>query len=331
MAAPLDLTLGFARTPFTEAFFVGDVQPQGIRLTPLSEFSEGLDNTGERHRQILGGQLAGGECSTSSFFLARTRGVPLKAIPVFPARGFPHRQIYCHSEAPIRTPADLAGKRVTVHRWNSTSPSWTKGILQNEYGVNLRSIHWFTAEPDPEGEGAPSDFEINRIPEPASREKAVEMLAAGQLDAGLDPYIRPGPGIRRVLDNWQQEAAGFFHRTGIFPMSHTVVLRESLLDEHPWIVESLVDTFRAAARAGARYLTDEGKAHDDWLREVVGEDPHAFHFGPIERKTLNELVRYQFQQGLRTEPLDVEAVFVINGNWAGAASQKGTLDMSGAD
>lgn len=313
MAEPIDLTLGFARTPFTEAFFAGEVQPQGVRLTSVSEFSKGLDNTGERHRQILSGQLVGGECSTSSFFLARTRGVPLKAIPVFPARGFPHRQIYCHAEAPIRTPSDLAGKRVTVHRWNSTSPSWTKGLLLNEYGVDLRGVHWFTAEPDPEGESAPADFDITRIPEPATREKAVEMLARGEIDAGLDPYIRPGPGIRRVLENWQQEAADFFQRAGIYPMSHTVVLRESLLEQHPWLPESLVDAFTRAAREARRYLTDEGKTHEDWVREVIGEDPHEFHFGPIEERTLNELVRYQFQQGLRTEPLDVASAFVVPG------------------
>src|SRR2546425_1190986 len=150
MAEVLELTIGSSVNPYAMALIDGTVQPTGIKLTVRSEFSEGLDNTGARHREILGGRLAGGECSTSSFLLARTRGVPLTALPVFPARSFPHRQIYCHAEAPIRTPADLEGKRVTVHPWNSTSPTWTKGLLANEYGVDLRSIDWFTAEPDPE-------------------------------------------------------------------------------------------------------------------------------------------------------------------------------------
>ena len=314
MPSPLDLTLGFSRNPYREALFDGSVQPTGIRLTCLSDFGEGLDNTGARHRQILAGELAGGECSTSSFLLARTRGVPLTAIPVFPARGFPHRQIYCHAEAPIETPADLAGKKVTVHRWNSTSPTWTKGLLQNEYGVDLRSVDWYTAEPDPEGEGAPPDFRISRIPEPATREKAVEMLAQGELDAGLDPYIQVGPGIRRVLPSWQDEAAGFFQRSGIYPMSHTVVVRSELLDEHPWVAESLLAAFRAARQEANRYLTNEGRAHEDWLREVLGKDPHEYRLGPVERRTLEELVRYQFQQGLRTDPIDPVSVFALDGS-----------------
>lgn len=313
MAKPLELTLGFNRTPYTEALFQGEVQFQGVHLTPTNDFSAGLDNTGERHRRILAGQLPGGECSTSSFLLARTRDVPLVAIPVFPARSFPHRQIYCHAGAPIRTPADLAGKRVTVHRWNSTSPTWTKGLLENEYGVDLRSVHWFTAEPDPPGEGAPPDFHIDRIPAPASREKAVEMLAAGELDGGLDPYIHPGPGIRRVLDNWQDEAAGFFRRTGIFPMSHTVVLRQELVDQHPWLVEALVGAFQAARQAADRYMSADERAYEDWLREVLGADPRTCGLGPVERRTLEELVRYQFQQGLRTTPIDPIACFATDG------------------
>src|SRR5439155_16635012 len=90
MAGSIALTIGMSRSAFTEALFNGAVQPEGIALTCVSDFSEGLDNVGERHRRILAGKLAGGECSTSSFFLAIDRGVPLVALPIFPARSFPH-------------------------------------------------------------------------------------------------------------------------------------------------------------------------------------------------------------------------------------------------
>jgi 4,5-dihydroxyphthalate decarboxylase len=314
MAGDLNLTIGTSGNPYAMALVDGSVQAKGINLTLQIEFSDGLDNTGARHREILAGRLAGGECSTSSFLLARTRGVALTAIPVFPARSFPHRQIYCHDQAPVRAPSDFDGKRLTVHRWNSTSPTWTKGLLENEYGVNLRSINWFTAEPDPEGEGAPDDFHISRIPEPATREKAVEMLAKGELDGGLDPYMAPGPGIRRVLDNWQDEAAGFFQRQEIYPMSHIIVISSEVLGQHPWVAESLVEAFRASRQQADRYLTPAQKSHEDWLREVVDKDPHEYRIGPVEKKTLNELVRYQFQQGLRTKPIDPEACFALDGN-----------------
>jgi 4,5-dihydroxyphthalate decarboxylase len=313
MAAPSSLNLGLSRSPITIALHEGDVKSKGIDVNFESEFSEGLDNTGARHRQILAGELDGGECSTSSFLLARTRGVDLVAIPVFPARSFPHRQIYCNTKAPIKHPSDLEGKRVTVHRWNSTSPTWTKGLLENEYDVTLRSISWFTAEPDPPGEGAPPDFKIQRVPEPASREKAIEMLENGELDAGLDPYIHPSANVRRVLDDWRKEASGFFQRQQIFPMSHTVVLKGEIARENPWIVESLIEAFSQSRQQASKYQDDEAKDHERWLWETLGSDPHVYRLGPVEKKTLNELVRYQFQQGLRTEPIDPIAQFATEG------------------
>jgi 4,5-dihydroxyphthalate decarboxylase len=303
-----------ARTPFMEALFNGSVQPEGISLTCQSEFTDGLDNVGERHKLILGGKLAGGECSTSSFYLAIDRGVPLVALPVFPARSFPQRQIFCHVDAGIQTPKDLEGKRVTVHRWHTTSPTWTKGLLENEYGVALRNIDWYTAEDDPEGEEAPSDFRVQRIPEPASRERAVEMLEAGELDAGLDPYIHPGPTVRRVLDDWHAEAAAWFKRVGIYPMSHTIVLQRRIVDENPWIAQSLLEAFRESRQLASRYLTGDALAHEQWLESVLDDDPHICRLGPVERRTLAELVRYQLQQGLRTSPLDPPSLFATDGN-----------------
>jgi 4,5-dihydroxyphthalate decarboxylase len=290
------------------------VQAKGVSLTCRSEFVDSLDNTGMRHREILAGRLDGGECSTSSMFLAVTRGVSLVAIPVFPARSFNYRQVYCNKDAGIDSPADFSGKRVTVHRWNSTSPTWTKGLLQNEYGVDLHSINWFTAEPDPPGEGAPADFHIQRVPEPASREKAVEMLELGELDGGLDPYLRPTEHVRRVFPDWQSEAKGFFQRRGIYPMSHTVVLQRGVVEDHPWVAESLLEAFRAARKEADKYLDDDAKDYERWLWSVLDRDPHERRLGPVEQKTLNELVRYQFQQGLRSEPLDPIPLFVLDGN-----------------
>ena len=50
-----------------------EVLPKGIELRCESRFGDGLDNTGARHRAILGGAIDGGECSTSSLILARSR------------------------------------------------------------------------------------------------------------------------------------------------------------------------------------------------------------------------------------------------------------------
>src|SRR5512139_347348 len=116
MNEPVKLTLGLAVTPRTRALFDGSVRPKGIELRCESQFGDGLDNTGARHRAILGGAIDGGECSTSSLILARLRGVPLRGLPVFPARQFRHRCIYCAAGSPLSHPSELNGKRVSAHR-----------------------------------------------------------------------------------------------------------------------------------------------------------------------------------------------------------------------
>ena len=63
MEPQLDLSLFMAKTPLTSALYDGTVQPKGIKLSVSNDFSDGLDNTGERHRQILAGELPGGRTS----------------------------------------------------------------------------------------------------------------------------------------------------------------------------------------------------------------------------------------------------------------------------
>jgi hypothetical protein len=77
------LTLGFNPAPNTRALVDRSVRPQGVDLRVQTEFGDGFDNIGARHRSIIKGETAGGELSISSFVLARHRGVKLKALPVF--------------------------------------------------------------------------------------------------------------------------------------------------------------------------------------------------------------------------------------------------------
>jgi 4,5-dihydroxyphthalate decarboxylase len=142
------LTLGFNPAPNTQALIDGSVRPQGVDLRVQTEFDDGFDNIGARHRSIITGETAGGELSISSFVLARHRGVKLKALPVFLSRKFRFRSMYCRVDAPLRDPSELRGKRVTVHRYNSSTAVWLRGILQNEYRVLPQKLEWLLAEPD---------------------------------------------------------------------------------------------------------------------------------------------------------------------------------------
>lgn len=310
----LSLTIGLAETPYTSALFDGSVLPKGILLECRENFSQGLDNVGARHRAIIAGKISGGELSTSSFILARMRGVPLLALPVFLARGFRHRTIYCHRGLPIQDPKELRGKRVTVHRYNSTTAVWVRGLLQNEYEVPPESMEWYVAEPDV-GEEAryppPAEVKVRFIPEPRSREHAVKLVEEGALDAAFEPYggLEERPGLKRLFDPHQEVEAEYFRRTGVLPIIHTLVLREEIVNEHPWILESLLTAFRQARGKADNYMTEGEREEARWEERLLEEGSHPYRLDAWPRKSLDTLIQYQQQQGMLKKAPPVEELF----------------------
>ena len=314
MAEPVKLTLGLAVTPRTRALFDGTVRPQGIELQCESQFGQGLDNTGARHRAILGGAIDGGECSTSSFILARMRGASLRGLPVFPARQFRHRCMFCPAGSPLTDPSELRGKRVVAHRYNATTAVWLRALLQDEYGVSPDQMEWYVAEPDVGEEAAsppPESVRVQFIPPPRSREHAIELVENGAIDAALEPYgaLAKNPKLHRLLKDHRREEADYFHRTQVIPVIHTLVLQEDRVEKHPWILESLLDAFRRARALDTKYMTDEEKNEALWLNEAIGYDPYRYGFDVSTRKSLEALIRCQLQQGLLGRAPALEELF----------------------
>jgi 4,5-dihydroxyphthalate decarboxylase len=314
MAESINLTLGLAVTPRTRALFDGTVRPEGIQLSCKSQFGDGLDNTGARHRAILGGAIDGGECSTSSLILARMRGAPLRGLPVFPARQFRHRCIYCPVTSTLSHPSELKGKRVVAHRYNATTAVWLRGLLENEYGVTPEQMEWYVAEPDV-GEEAdsppPSSVTVNFIPPPRTREHALELVENGAIDAALEPYgsLAKNPKLRRLLKDHRREEADYFRRTQVIPVIHTLVLQEEPVAKQPWILDSLLSAFRKARALEEKYLTEEERNEARWLSEIIGYDPYAYSFDDSTRKSLDALIRCQMQQELLSREPVLEELF----------------------
>jgi 4,5-dihydroxyphthalate decarboxylase len=313
-AESIKLTLGLAVTPRTRALFDGSVRPEGIELRCESQFGDGLDNTGARHRAILGGAIDGGECSTSSLILARMRGSPLRGLPIFPARQFRHRCIYCPASSTLSHPSELKGKNVVAHRYNATTAVWLRGLLQNEYGVSPEEMKWYVAEPDVGEEAAnppPKSVTVNFIPPPRTREHALKLVENGTLDAALEPYnsLAKNPKLRRLLKDHRREEADYFGRTQVIPVIHTLVLQEELIAKQPWILESLLAAFRKARALDQKYMTEEERNEARWLSEAIGYDPYVYSFDDSTRKSLDALIRCQIQQGLLNRQPALEELF----------------------
>lgn len=312
--ATLTLNLGFNHAPNTRGLFDGAVRVEGAELKLQSEFGEGLDNVGARHRKIVAGEFDGGELSISSFILARRRGMRLRALPVFLSRKFRHRCMYLPVKSPLRDPSELAGKKITIHRYNATTPVWLKGILQNEYGVKPETVEWFVAEPDIAEESLrppPPEIRVRLIPEPRTRERAIEMLERGEIDAALEPYdsLAVNPKLRRIFPDHRRVEEDFFRRTGCFPINHLFVLKEEIAEANPWVVEGLLNAFREAEAMGDRYRNEKQKEEAAWEKKVMGgEFVYSLNRGPA-RKSLETLFTYQMQQGILDKKPDLASLF----------------------
>src|SRR5579859_1888622 len=99
------------------------------------------------------------------------------------------------------------------------------------------------------------------------------MLVHGELQALIYPELPPSfrngdPRMVRLFPDAKVEEQRFFQRTGIFPIMHTVVIRESLLDQNPWLAMNVVQAFRTSKDLAWRQMEDPRRVSLAWFREA---------------------------------------------------------------
>jgi 4,5-dihydroxyphthalate decarboxylase len=315
--ARLPLTLACGDYDRTLPLKTGAVQPDGVELRVLSLEPEEMFYRMARRRDFDVSEL-----SLSTYTVLRGRGEPLVAIPVFPSFMFRHSAIWVRDDSGIREPPDLVGKRVGVPKYHMTAAVWVRGILEDEYGVAPSDLQWFEG-----GEGT-AVKEVDVTLPPGIRHQWVsgdrtlgDLLAAGELDAFIGarrPAGKNGPApARRLFPDFRGVERAYYERTRIFPIMHTVVLKEELTREHPWLPRALYDAFGEAKRLAYRRLADTAVlpyvlpwlvAEVEETRALMGDDP--FPYGVAKnRTTVETLAGYSARQGLAPRRLTVEELF----------------------
>lgn len=292
----------------------GAVEIQGVELTPLYMSSP------ERHWRLMRHQEFDiCEFSFASYLAMRDQQErPYIAVPVFPHRRFRHSYVFVNAEAGITSPKQLDGCSVGLRTWQTTAGLWTRGILEDHYGVDITSITWRTQdEEDVPLNLEPLGFNMSRVPEGDDVDR---MLVGGDLQCLIYPELPPSflkgdPRIRRLFPDAKQEEQRYYQSTGIFPIMHTVVIRQALLDQHPWLAMNVVQAFRKSRNLAYKKMLDPRRVSLAWFREaleeqqaILGADPWSYDL-PSNRENVDALCRYAHRQGLTSKRFTPEELF----------------------
>ena len=312
------LTLACGDYSITQGLIDGTVKPEGLELNWIT-----IPHAEMWNRMLNHYDFEASELSFSSYIVSRTLDRPLIAIPVFPGRAFRHSYIFVNTNSGIREPADLIGKNVGLGEFQQTATVWVRGILQHEYGVPPEKIRWFTWAKKKSFEvDFPERYDIQNLP---SDKPADKRLIDGELDAVIctslfESFSKGTPNVRRLFLDYKDVEIAYYKKTGIFPIMHTLVLREDVWRESPWIASSLYKAFQKAKELAYQRFDDLSpyKICMAWFREpmeeqkqVLGSDPWAYGI-ENNRKTIETLIDYLYEQGMiKRKPL-VEELFAPN-------------------
>jgi len=271
-----------------------------------------------RQRDIRDGKFDIGEFFTGIYMAdLEQRTLGLTAIPIFVKRMFRHSYIYINKKSGIRTPQDLHGKRVGVQTWFTTTALWARGILADEYGVDLSKIIWVANWNEKVGNWqAPAWLKLAIAPSGA---KMHDLLISGEVDAAIttETWAPFGhPDIDFLIPNYAQEERAYYSKTGFFPIQHTLVIKNSLLEKYPWVALSLFDAWQESKQECYRWL-DRQRVHATvlWYRSlweeehaIAGADPYVWGFNK-SRAEIDKMLEYCLRQGLVTRKFQPEEMF----------------------
>ena len=328
--ANLQLSLAITSNPRTRPIIDGRVKPDGIDfimtvLGPAEMF----------WRQLSFAEFDVSEISMSELMMIRSRGDDrFIGIPVFTTRRFSNPALLVHTHAGIDGPADLKGRRVGVPEYVQTAALWSRGVLENEFGIAPRDMTFFM-ERVPErshagaiGFVAPPGVTINQIPP----EKSIaSMMLAGELDAYMAYFRKHGPDmidrsdvdleahpdIKPLFADPAAEAARYYKKTGIYPINHGMAIKRAVFEREPWVVLNIIKAFIAAndiveaeRSEHAAYHFETGLVPADYRKALA--TPLISYGLKANRKVLETAAKFSNQQGLTPRVMPMEELFAPN-------------------
>ncbi|HEY0000240.1 MAG TPA: ABC transporter substrate-binding protein [Actinoplanes sp.] len=237
---------------------------------------------------VVSGQYQFGFSNTTSLLLAGSQGLPLKVVSSGVAStGEPGKDfgaVIVKADSPIKTAADLAGKRVAVNTLKNINTTTVNKVVQDAGGDPSKIQYVELAFPD-----------------------IAAAVAKGDVDAGqvVEPFltIATGQGDRQVVSNYAGTAPGL--TVGMYFTSQEYATKNP----------KAVNGFTAAMAKSMEYAT----SHPDDARAILNEytkiDPAVQKSlilpkwpATVDRASVQTLADLATKDGLLTKQPDLNAL-----------------------
>tara|TARA_B100000378_G_scaffold160686_2_gene129439 strand:+ start:616 stop:1602 length:987 start_codon:yes stop_codon:yes gene_type:complete len=313
------LKIAVAEHPHTSAIRDGSIPIEGVD----AEIVTVKPQIGAFRRMVRDLEFDVCEIAPTTYIIARAYGKKFKALPIFVVRRFHHAGLLVRPDAGITSPKDLEGKKAGVRAYSVTTGVWTRQVLIDEYGVDNSKINWFV---DDEEHVQELKLPAN-VSHVAAGDSLADMMARGDIVAGFDAAAgigrtgAPTGGWQEVEANYpdlfpnaEELEADYYARTKVYPMHGTIVVKDSVLEEHPWVARSIYDAFTKAKDAWVAKLNSgeaTGAGADKYrkLQKIVGADPLPYGI-EANRATIEALEKTAFDQGLTPRRMSMDELFV---------------------
>jgi 4,5-dihydroxyphthalate decarboxylase len=310
----LKLRACFSKNPRIYPLMEGVVQAKDIEL----------DVDLEDHGDTFAWLLDGGPCDVFEFSISHymttfERDNPMwnwTAIPIFLAKATPFLETRVNTNAEVETLPDLRGKRVGMGDFAMTAAVWLRVALDQIYGVRPSEVSWFAGRARRRShdfqlgiqDTLRPDLSVTWLDEDGALDR---LLRAGDLDAAFG--VKEDPAVRPLFPDGGAGLFAEFYRTkGYVPVNHIVLVRKQVVEENPWVPETLFDAFEKSKHAAyerdpsTRLVLPNQDAEAQ--RALYGADPYPSGV-TANRAMLDGVAQQSYEEGLTKGLLDVDKLF----------------------